>query len=223
MQPTPLRARRLARPERPGAWRLFVSLPVLALLLVAAMLARPVAAADHPAQALVKDAVEQVIDVLDTQAEELAADPELLSRTVDQYIVPYVDFNTMTKLAVGKFWRNADATQKTELVTQFKALLMNTYAGALKEYEDATIRFEPFRAESRDDRAVVRSTYKQAGTGDVPVEYKLRDKDGWLIYDIEVNDISLVTSYRSAFANEISRGGVAGLLDTLRERNAKKS
>jgi len=206
---------------------IFSRTPFAALLLVLAGLAGgfagPAVAADHPAQTMVEEAVGQVIEVLDNRADELAADPELLARTVDQYIVPYVDFNTMTKLAVGKFWRDADATQKTELVTEFKSMLMNTYAGALKEYENAKISFEPFRAESRDDRAVVRSTFRQSGTGDVPVQYKLRDKDGWSIYDIEVDGISLVTSYRSAFANEISRGGVAGLLDTLKERNAKKS
>lgn len=216
MSPSPLRARFVATLSRA-----FVALAMLAGLTLA-----PVGTAlaqDHPAQALVKDAVDQVIVVLDTRADELAEDPELLARTVDQYIVPYVDFNTMTKLAVGKFWRQADAAQKTELVTEFKSLLMNTYAGALKEYEDATISFEPFRPEKRDDRAVVRSTYRQAGTGDVPVQYKLREKDGWSIYDIEVNNISLVTSYRTAFANEISRGGIEGLLATLKERNRKKS
>jgi len=53
------------------------------------------------------------------------------------------------------------------------------------------------------------------------VIYKLRDKEGWTIYDIEVNAISLVTSYRSAFANEIDKGGIAGLIDTIKKRNGK--
>ena len=127
----------------------------------------------------------------------------------------------MTKLAVGKFWRKADAAQKTELVVEFKTLLLNTYTGALTQYSGESIEFEPFRAEERDDRAVVRSTFSQSGGSDVPVIYKLRDKDGWGIYDIEVISISLVTSYRSAFANEISNGGIAGLIETLKERNNK--
>jgi phospholipid transport system substrate-binding protein len=127
----------------------------------------------------------------------------------------------MTKLAVGKFWRQADAAQKTELVSEFKTLLLNTYTGTLAEYSGETITFEPFRPESRDDRAVVRSTFSQSGGDDVPVVYKLRDQDGWSIYDIEVNNISLVTSYRSAFTNEIGKGGIAGLIGALKDRNAK--
>ena len=202
--------------------RFRISLAASALL--ALSFGQGAAAQEHPAQELVVDAVSQAIEVLEVEADDLANDPELLSQRVEELIVPHVDFNTMTKLAVGKFWRRADATQKTELVTEFKDLLMNTYAGALSEYKGQTITFLPFRPERRDDRAVVRSQFNQAGgSGTVPVIYKLRDKDGWSIYDIEVNDLSLVTSYRNAFSNEISKGGIEGLLGTLKQRNAKKS
>ena len=183
----------------------------------------PAVAAEHPAQAMVEEAVNEALDVLRTRKDELVENPDLLRSEVDRIVVPHVDFNTMTKLAVGKHWRRADAGQKTELVTEFKSLLLNTYAGALNQYSGQDISFEPFRPESRPDRAVVRSTFEQSGGArDVPVLYKLRDKDGWLIYDIEVDNISLVTNYRTAFANEISRGGVAGLIDTLKRRNAGK-
>lgn len=181
-------------------------------------------AAEHPAQAIVEEAVNEAIAVIKDRKEELLANPDLLASEIERIIVPHVDFNTVTKLAVGKFWRQASSEQKTELVAQFKALLMNTYAGALEQYQGQNIAFEPFRPERRDDRAVVRSKFVQSGaSADVPVLYKLREKDGWMIYDIEVNSISLVTSYRTAFANEISRGGIDGLLDTLKQRNAKKS
>ncbi|MBX2837038.1 MAG: ABC transporter substrate-binding protein, partial [Gammaproteobacteria bacterium] len=71
------------------------------------------------------------------------------------------------------------------------------------------------------DRAVVRSTFNQANGSKVPVVYKLREKNGWKIYDIVVESLSLVTSYRPAFADEIKRGGIAGLLNTMRENNAE--
>ena len=180
-------------------------------------------AAEHPAQAMVEEAVNEALDVLRTRKDELVENPDLLRSEIDRIVVPHVDFNTMTKLAVGKHWRRADSQQKTELVTEFQSLLLNTYAGALNQYSGQDITFDPFRPESRDDRAVVRSTFEQSGGAqDVPVLYKLRDRDGWMIYDIEVDNISLVTNYRTAFANEINRGGVSGLLDTLKERNAGK-
>ena len=217
------RARRTPRATRlPGVRALAARVAAVGLALLAACLFQaPAHAADHPAQAMVEDAVNEALDVLRTRKDELLADPELLRSEIDRIVVPHVDFNTMTKLAVGKHWRRADATQKTELVTEFQNLLLNTYAGALNQYSGQDITFEPFRPESRPDRAVVRSTFEQSGGAqDVPVLYKLRDKDGWLIYDIEVNNISLVTNYRTAFANEISRGGVAGLIATLKQRNA---
>lgn len=179
------------------------------------------AAADHPAQAIVEDSIMSMLGVLRNDAERINADPNYLQSRVDELIVPNLDFDTMTKLAVGKFWRQADAGQKTELVTEFKVLLLNTYTGALTEYHGESITFEPFRPESRDDRAVVRSKFAQSGGSDVPVVYKLRDRSGWGIYDIEVNNISLVTSYRSAFANEIEKGGIAGLVGALKKRNGK--
>lgn len=177
-------------------------------------------AAEHPAQTLVVDAITAMLDVLKEDGEKVTSDPEFLQTKVDELIVPHLDFDTMTKLAVGKFWRRADATQQTELTSEFTTLLLNTYTGALTEYSGETITFEPFRAEEREDRAVVRSTFSQSGGADVPVVYKLREKEGWTIYDIEVNAISLVTSYRTAFTNEIDSGGIDGLIATLKERNA---
>lgn len=178
-------------------------------------------AADHPAQTLVEDSITAMLDVFQKNGEKLKSDPDFLKAKVDELIVPNLDFNTMTKLAVGKFWRKADAGQRTELVSEFTTLLLNTYTGALTEYSGETIEFEPFRPESREDRAVVRSSFSQKTGTDIPVIYKLRDKSGWSIYDIEVNNISLVTSYRSAFNNEIEKGGVKGLIGALKERNNK--
>lgn len=179
------------------------------------------AADEHPAQTLVVDGVNEMLEVLRVEGDALEKDPALLQSKIDEIIVPRLDFNTMTKLAVGKFWRQADGDQKIELVTEFRRFLMNTYTSTLTEYSGEGISFDPFRPESRDDRAVVKSTFTQSGGSDVPVLYKLREKDGWTIYDIEVNNISLVTSYRTAFASEIRKGGIDGLLGTLKKKNAR--
>ena len=193
----------------------------LVLAAVLPLAAVPALAADHPAQTLVVDSTTEMLEVLRNEGDRVAADPAYLAGKVEEIVVPHLDFNTMTKLAVGKFWRQADAGQKTELVTEFKTLLLNTYTSALTEYSGGTIEFEPFRPEQRDDRAVVRSVFDQSGGQAVPVVYKLRERDGWSIYDIEVDGLSLVTSYRTAFASEIRKGGIDGLLGTLEKRNAR--
>jgi len=192
-----------------------------ALVVAASVSFSSFAAAEHPAQELVVDGVNQMLDILRTEGDALEKDPALLQSKIDEVIVPRLDFNTMTKLAVGKFWRQADADQKTELVTEFRRFLMNTYTSTLTEYSGESINFDPFRPANREDRAVVKSTFVQSGGSDVPVLYKLREKGGWSIYDIEVNNISLVTSYRTAFASEIRKGGIDGLLETLKKKNTR--
>jgi len=198
-----------------------VALLLAATVPFASLLSLSVHAADHPAQEIVVGSTTEMLSILKNEGDRIAAEPEYLSAKVEEIIVPNLDFDTMTKLAVGKFWRQADATQKTELVTEFKTLLLNTYTSAMTEYSGGTISFEPFRAEKRDDRAVVRSVFDQDGGADVPVTYKLVDRSGWSIYDIEVDGLSLVTSYRTAFASEIRKGGIDGLLDTLKKRNTR--
>ena len=193
---------------------------VIAGLLFSGMAMGALGAADHPAQTIVVDSTSQLIDVLKTQSDRIKSDKAFLDEQINKYVVPFVDFNTMTKLAVGKSWKQADAQQRVDLVNEFKALLLNTYTNALTEYSGESIAFEDFKPERRDDRAVVRSTFKQSGGNTVPVLYKLRDKDGWLIYDIEVDQISLVTSYRTAFSSEIEKGGIEGLLKTMKDKNA---
>lgn len=179
------------------------------------------AADDHPAQTLVVSSTTDLIDVLKKEGDRIKNDQAFLDEQIATYVVPNVDFNTMTKLAVGKSWKRADETQRTELVTEFTALLLNTYTNALTEYSGESIEFQPFKAEKREDRAVVRSVFKQSGGSTIPVLYKLREKEGWLIYDIEVDQISLVTSYRTAFSNEIEKGGIEGLIQTMKDRNGR--
>lgn len=179
-------------------------------------------ALEHPAQATVERTVGEALDVLRTKKDELVADPALLRSEIDRIVVPHVDFETTTKLAVGRAWRTADAAQRRELVEQFEQLLLRTYAGALDRYSGQKIEFEPFRPENRDDRAVVRSRFEPgAGAPALSVIYKLRAKDGdWKIYDVEVDGLSLVTNYRNAFAAEVGRNGVDGLIAALKSKTA---
>ena len=194
---------------------------IVAAVVLAVLPVSHAVAEDHPAQTLVVDSTTKLITVLKEEGERIKTDKAFLDEQIATHVVPNIDFNLMTKLAVGKAWRQADEEQRVNLVAQFKALLLNTYTNALTEYSGESIEFQPFKPEKREDRAVVRSVFKQSGGSTVPVLYKLRDKEGWLIYDIEVDQISLVTSYRTAFSNEIEKGGIEGLLQTMKDKNAK--
>ena len=179
------------------------------------------------AQEVVEDTLNKMLDVYQENPDRFKSDPKFLRSEVQELIVPHIDFETMTKLAISKFWRQADKNQHEVLVTEFTTLLLNTYTAAIAQYSGKKVDrdqivFEPFRPSDREDRAEVKSKFVQPQGDDLTAVYKLRDKGGeWLIYDIVVNDISLVTSYRSAFSSEIEKGGIDGLIKTLKERNAK--
>ncbi len=176
-----------------------------------------VALAGHPAEDLVKRVTSEIIETLEKP--QAKVDKKFVQTALERDVVPHIDFTLMTKLAVGKHWTTATAEQKKSLVAEFQDLLVNTYTRALNEYSGQSLEFLPFKPEEREDRAVVSSIFKDSGGVKFPVDYKLRNKDAWLIYDIEVENISLVLGYRSDFSSQIAKGGLDGLIRTLREKN----
>ena len=185
-------------------------------MLVAALILLPVsfsAAADHPAQELVEDAVNTVMSDLKSDG------TDNLDGTIERNIIPHLDFVTMTRLSVGKNWNKASTEQQQTLVSEFKTFLLNTYRSALSEYGGETVEFKAFKKPKRDDRAMVASVFKY-GSNKVPVEYKLHNRTGpWKVYDIIVSDLSLVIQYKSSFSAEIDRNGIDGLIKLLQDKN----
>ncbi len=174
----------------------------------------------HPAEDLVKQVTEDLITVLEDPAAR--NDKKLVREAVDRDVLPHIDFELMTKLTVGTHWKTADAGQRESLVGEFRDLLLNTYASALDAYSGQSLEFLPYEEGSRDDRAEVKTLFlNPAATQNIPVDYKLRKKGSWLIYDIEVENISLVRGYESEFASQIKKGGIDGLINALRSKNGK--
>ena len=174
-------------------------------------------AAEHPAQQRVEAVVDTLVVFLATEQSQLH-DDQFLYDNVLNIVGDIVDFDAATKLAVGAPWRQASRVQRQALVSEFSTLLLRVYGSAMREYSGERLEFLPFRAGNREDRAEVRSML-QAASGAVPVSYKLRDKGGWRIYDIIVDSVSLVTTYRNTFATEIDKSGIDGLIESLRIRN----
>ena len=143
----------------------------------------------------------------------------MLDETIEENIAPHLDFLTMTRLSVGKNWKKATTEEQKTLVSEFKIFLINTYRSAISEYGGEAVKFAPFKKSKRDDRAVVESVFG-AGSGAVPVQYKLRSREGtWQVYDIVVSDLSLVIQYRSSFTSEIENNGITGLIKLLKDKN----
>lgn len=137
-----------------------------------------------------------------------------------QRILPYVDFERMTRLAVGRAWRSADARQREELVAQFGSLITRVYSASIDAYDGHEAQVDPLQLAPGDDDVIVRSRFKKAGEQPIEVNYFMwKSVQGWKVYDIVVENASLVITYRSQFGEEVTRSGIDGLIRILAEKN----
>ncbi|MBD3635290.1 MAG: ABC transporter substrate-binding protein [Methylophaga sp.] len=174
-------------------------------------------------QALVKKASDDMLKALKDNEAELQADPEKIYDLVEDILMPHFDFEKMSKLALGKNWRSADADQRKRFVEEFRLLLIRTYSTAMLEYTDEEIKMLPFRDDLSRKRVTVPMEVVQKGGPSIGMSLSLyqNKQDAWKVYDVKIDGISLVTNYRSSFANEIRSGGMDQLIKDLAERNKK--
>lgn len=192
----------------------------LFLLLPGGVLAEATAETEAPA-ALVRNVTEEVLGIL-RQDKEIRGDPQRVMTLIEEKVAPHFDFARMTGLAVGRGWRQADEAQRQALTAEFRTLLIRTYANTLTAYRDQTVSFKPAKAPAGDE-VTVRSQINQPGGQPIPLDYSLaRSPNGWKVFDVIVANVSLVTNYRNSFASEVDKGGIAGLLKTLQEKNRRR-
>lgn len=188
-----------------------------AVLLSGLLVAAGVAAAETAPDALVKTTVADVLQIIKQNR-----DRRTLVDVAEKKVLPHFDFESMTRLAVGKAWREATPEQRKALQDNFRALLVNTYTTALSQQDTADPKFEvkPVQMAAGQKDVTVHSIVSQAGKQPVAIDYRMeRKEDGWKVYDVIVENLSLVTNYRSTFASEISKGGIDGLIKSLQTKN----
>jgi phospholipid transport system substrate-binding protein len=174
-------------------------------------------------QALVKQASDDMLKALKDHEQELNQVSSKIYALVEDILMPHFDFERMSKLALGKNWRQADKAQQKQFVEEFKLLLVRTYSTAMLEYTDEEIRMLPFRDDISKKRVTVPMEVVQPAGPAIPMSLSLYENDSneWKVYDVKIEGISLVTNYRSSFANQIRSGGMDKLLSDLADRNAK--
>lgn len=169
---------------------------------------------------LVKRISNEVIATAKADKDIQAGNQQKVTELVDAKILPYVDFQRMTALAAGRFWRDATPEQKTALSTEFRTLLIHTYSGALSQIKNETVEFKPMRNDPADTEVEVRSQVNVARGEPIQLNYRLaKGPSGWKIFDINVLGAWLVETYKGTFATEIGKGGIDGLVKKLAERN----
>ncbi len=174
---------------------------------------------------LIKDTVREVLDIVRADKELRSGNQKKLLELVDAKVLPHFNFERMTRLAVGKSWRSATPEQKQALVTEFRTLLVRTYTKAFTSYRDQTVEVKPVKLAAGATEVTIKTAIVKPGAQQpILVDYDMEKKpDGWKVYDLTVEGVSLVTSYRGTFADQVQQVGIDGLIKTLVEKNQAAS
>jgi phospholipid transport system substrate-binding protein len=141
---------------------------------------------------------------------------------VQSKIIPYVNFQRMTAMASGRYWREATPEQQAALTSEFRTLLVYTYSGAITQIRNQKLDFKPLRADPDDTEVEVRTSVVQSRGEAMQLNYRLeKTANGWKIYDVNILGAWLVETYKGSFATEISKSGIDGLIKTLSDRNRR--
>lgn len=198
-------------------------LPWAAVALLA-LTARAPAAEEAPDE-LVRRVANDVLQIIQQDRELRAGSQSKMAELMEEKIAPNFDFQRMTRLAVGKSWRQATPEQQKRLADEFRTLLIRSYSTAYSAYRDIEVEVKPVRLQPSDDDVTVRTVIKvPGGSQSVNVDYSMfKASSSWKVYDVVVDGISLVTTYRSTFAEQVNKGGIDALIKALADMNAAKA
>jgi len=192
------------------------------LLAVITILLPAVAAAQTPPDELVKRVADDVLKIIQQDRELAAGSQSKMAQLIEEKIVPNFDFERMTRLAVGKSWRQATPEQQKALMDEFRTLLLRSYSTAYGAYKFIVIEV---KLQPDDDDVQVKTLIKlPGGAPPVNVDYSMfKGTAAWKVYDVTVDGVSMVTTYRSTFSDQIQKSGIDGLIKTLADINAVKT
>ncbi|MGB7541091.1 MAG: ABC transporter substrate-binding protein, partial [Burkholderiales bacterium] len=169
---------------------------------------------------LVKTIAQDVLAIVKQDKDIQAGNSRKIANLVESKVLPHFNFTHMTQLAMARNWRLASPDQQKALTAEFRTLLVRTYSAALTSYRDQVIEFKPLRAKPEDTEVTVKSEVKQPGTQSIPIDYGMeKTPTGWKVFDVKVDGVSLVTTYRETFASEVREHGVDGLIKSLATKN----
>ncbi len=174
---------------------------------------------DSPEQWIV-DLSNKILNDIRTDAKLSQADLSRVRQFVDEQIMPVVDFERMTRTAVGPKWRQASQEQRRELMDLFREQLIRVYSGALATVKDQTVKLAPNRVKPTQTDALVRTLLVAPGKPDMRINYRLKKVKGqWRVIDVDVEGIWIVDNYRTQFSSVANQSGIDGLIKALREKN----
>jgi len=193
---------------------------VLAFFGALALAATAWAQQDIAPDQLVQKITDEVLAAIKSDKQLAAGDKQKAVKLAEEKVLPYIDFDQATRLAVGRAWSQASPEQKKRLVGEFRNMLVRTYSNAISTYEGQTLKVLPARGKQDPEETVVRTQFVRAGGQPLPIDFSMRKTDqGWKVFDITVEGVSLVLTYRSEFDAVVKQQGIEGLIKALASKN----
>ncbi len=182
----------------------------------------------QPPDEMLKKATVDMLRSINTHRAEIKKKPEKLQSLVEEIILPHLDFITASKIVMGKYWRRASKDQKIRFIRQFRTLLLRFYSSALAEYlsgknndlADDLIRYYPLKMTGEDGPITVRAEVQVENGQPIPIHYRLhKTRKGWKIFDVSVEGVSMITTYKNNFASQLKTEGIDAMIASLEEKN----
>jgi len=175
-------------------------------------------------QALVEDSAKRMLAELDANRPMYAKDPEKLDALVANVLLPNFDVDYAARLVLGQPWRTATPDQRQRFIKAFYHSLLTNYGNALLNFTAGNFTVLPYRGDTNDTQATVRTEVKKSDGSKVPVNFTLHKTDqGWKAWDVVIDGISYVKSFKTDFASEVEQKGLDELIARLEKGDIKPS
>ncbi len=177
----------------------------------------PALLAKESANTFIIKTVEEISAFITENKAMLENDEEYLRAKVDELVIPKLNISLMSKIVLGRDnWTSSNNYQKREFQKAFRSLMVRTYMKSLTTFDGEKMKFMPFKAGKRPNIARVNSIYLLS-EGELPVSYRLKfvESDGWKVFDIIIDGISLLKNYRTDFQEHIQNNGINSLITEL--------
>ena len=172
-------------------------------------------AQDSPSQ-VIQIAANGLLQALNADRQNYRKNPSKVQALVDQYILPHVDTQFAAQLVLGKYWRKATPQQRDRFVNAFYHSMLNNYGTAIVEFTSNTLKVYPTRMKAGDQNATVRTEMSRTSGPPVNVNYYMHmTAQGWKAWDVVIDGVSYVKSYREDFGSQIAQQGINAVINRL--------
>ncbi|MDP3561869.1 MAG: ABC transporter substrate-binding protein [Legionellaceae bacterium] len=189
------------------------------IILLATFLFSQVVGAQSSPVPMLEDSANKIIETLKQNQSKLKTDHHVVYEAIRRYLLPHVDLSGMARSVLGRqAWNHATSAEKQEFTLAFTQLVIRTYATPLAEYSGETVAFLPLRG-SVDSRFLrVNSVISRPSGQKIPLSYNLIAKNGeWKIYDLSVEGVSLLQSFRSQFGDMLQNSSMHDLIKQMHD------